>query len=135
VTSSLTRYPAFWTQLLLAPTRVAARVILTDTGTLDLDVPLPDVRGALVMNAHAYAGRLASNDALDIWRLLQAASNSGHTSADWPAGSAARDAAVILHRHFATLSGGGHRAATADRMNQARIRALTAAVVPNPTRT
>ena len=55
------------------------------------------VRAALVMKAHAYAGRLSDNDALDIWRLLQSASNAGDTAADWPTRSTARDAAVILH--------------------------------------
>jgi hypothetical protein len=124
--------PGLLDALLLAPTRVQARVLLTDTTQLDLDVPLPDVRAALVMKAHAYAGRLGDNDALDIWRLLQAASNSGHTAADWPTGSTARDAAVILHRHFAVPSGSGHRRATSDRGNQARIRALVVAVVPHP---
>ena len=125
--------PGLLDALLLAPTRVAARVLLMDTTQLDLDVPLPDVRAALIMKAYAYVGRLADDDALDIWRLLQAARNSGHSAADWPAGSTARDAAVILHRHFASPRGGGHRRATPNRMNQARIRALTAAVVPNPT--
>ena len=45
---------------------VAARAILTDTTQLHVQVPLPDVRAALVMKAHAYAGRLSDNDALDI---------------------------------------------------------------------
>ena len=58
------------------------------------------------MKAYAYAGRLSDNDALDIWRLLQSASNAGHTAADWPTRSTARDAAVILHQHFATPRGG-----------------------------
>ncbi len=107
-------------------------MLLTDTTQLDLDVPPPDVRAALVMKAHAYARRLGGNDALDIWRLFQAASNSGHAAADWPTGSTARDAVVILHRHFAVPSGSGHRRATPDRGNQARIRALVVAVVPDP---
>ena len=92
------------------------------------------VRAALVMKAHAYAGRLSDNDALNIWRLLQSASNAGNTAADWPTRSTARDAAVILHQHFATPRSGGPRRATPNRTNRARIRALIAQVVPNPTR-
>jgi hypothetical protein len=64
--------------LRLPPILVAARAILTDASQVDVRVPLPDVRAALVMKAHAYAGRLGDNDALDIWRLLQSADNAGH---------------------------------------------------------
>lgn len=126
--------PGLLDALRLPPVHVAASVILTDTTQLDVQVSLPDVRAALVMKAHAYAGRLGDNDALDIWRLLQSASNAGHTAADWPSTSTARDAAVILHRHFAAPGSGGPRRATPNRTNQARIRALIAQVVPNPTR-
>ncbi len=130
----LDEIPGLLEALLLPPVNVAVRAVLTGTTQLDVQVSLPDVRAALVMKAHAYAGRLSDNDALDIWRLLQSASNAGHTSADWPTRSTARDAAVILHRHFATPSSGGPRRATPNRTNQARIRALIAMVVPNPTR-
>ncbi|NMM24640.1 MAG: hypothetical protein HHJ11_14335 [Phycicoccus sp.] len=130
----LDEIPGLLEALLLPPVNVAARPVLTDTTQLYVQVPLPDVRAALVMKAHAYAGRLGDNDALDIWRLLQSASNAGHTAADWPTRSTARDAAVLLHRHFGAPSSGGPRRATPNRTNQARIRALTAHVVPNPTR-
>jgi|GEM_PF-889577 len=130
----LDEIPGLLDALLLPPVNVAARAVLTDTTQLDVQVPLPDVRAALVMKAHAYAGRASDNDALDIWRLLQSASNAGHTAADWPTRSTARDAAVILHRHFAKPSSAGPRRATPNRTNQARIRALIAQVVPNPTR-
>jgi hypothetical protein len=130
----LDEIPGLLEALLLPPVNGAGRAVLTGTTQLDVQVSLPDVRAALVMKAHAYAGRLSDNDALDIWRLLQSASNAGHTAADWPTRSTARDAAVILHRHFATPSSGGPRRATPNRTNQARIRALIAKVVPNPTR-
>jgi hypothetical protein len=87
------------------------------------------------MKAHAYAGRLGDSDALDIWRLLQSAGNAGHTAADWPTGGTARDAAMLLHRHFGAPSSGGSGRATPNRTSQARIRALVAHIVPNPTRT
>jgi len=125
--------PGLLDALRLPSVHVAASVNLTDTTRLDVHVPLPDVRAALVMKAHAYAGRLSDNDALDIWRLLQSASNAGYTAADWPTGSTARDAAVLLHRHFAAPSSSGPRRATPNRTNQARIRALIVEVVPNPT--
>ena len=127
--------PGLLDALRLPPVHVAARAILTDTTQVDVRVPLPDVRAALVMKAHAYAGRLGDNDALDIWRLLQSAGNAGHTAADWPTGSTARDAAVLLHQHFGAPSSGGSRRATPNRTNQARIRVLVAHIVPNPTRT
>jgi hypothetical protein len=126
--------PGLLDALRLPPVHVAARAILTDTTQVDVRVPLPDVRAALVMKAHAYAGRLGDNDALDIWRLLQSAANAGHVAGDWPRGSTARDAAVLLHRHFGAPSSGGPRRATPNRTNQARIRALVANIIPNPTR-
>jgi len=86
-----------------------------------------------MMKAHAYAGRLCDNDALDTWWLLQSADNAGHITADWPTGSTARDAVVLPHRHFGAPSSGGPRRATPNRTNQARIRALTAHIVPKPT--
>jgi len=113
---------------------VALCAILTDATQVEVRVPLPNVRAALVMNARAYAGRLGDNDALDIWRLLQSAGNAGHTAADWPTGSTARYAAALLHRHFGAPSSGGPCRATSNRTNQARIRVLTAHIVQNPTR-
>jgi len=55
--------PGLLDALRLPPVHVAARAILTDTTHVDVRVPLPDVRAALVMKAHAYAGRLGDNDA------------------------------------------------------------------------
>ena len=52
--------------LRLPPILVALCAILTDALQVDVRVPLPDVRAALVMKAHAYAGRLGDNDARDI---------------------------------------------------------------------
>jgi hypothetical protein len=89
--------PGLLDALRLPPVHVTARAILTDNNQVDVQVPLPDVRAALVMKAHAYAGRLGDNDALDIWRLPHSAGKAGHTAADWPIGSTARDAAVLLH--------------------------------------
>jgi hypothetical protein len=125
--------PGLLDALRLPPVHVAARAILTDTTQVDVRVPLPDVRAALVMKAHAYAGRLGDNEALDIWRLLQSAANAGHIAADWPTGSTARAAAMLLHRHFGAPNSGGSRLATPNRTNQARIRALVAHIVqPHP---
>jgi hypothetical protein len=50
--------PGLLDALRLPPVQVAARAILTDTTQVDVRVPLPDVRAALVMKAHTYAGRL-----------------------------------------------------------------------------
>jgi hypothetical protein len=50
--------PGLLDALRLPPVNVAARAILTDAAQVDVRVPLPDVRAALVMKAHAYVGRL-----------------------------------------------------------------------------
>ena len=45
--------PGLLDALRLPPVEVAARAILTDSTQFDVRVPLPDVRAALVMKAHA----------------------------------------------------------------------------------
>jgi hypothetical protein len=75
---------------------------------------------ALVIDvlAPSYLGRMMSNQ----------------THGDLVVDETARDAAVHLHRHFGAPSSGGPRRATPNRTNQARIRALVARIVPNPSR-
>jgi len=89
--------PGLAEALRLAP----AQIPVVATLTYETDVPmllhLPDVRAALLLKAYAYRGRWSHRDALDIWRLLEAASNAGHRTGDWPTGLGGRDAAQFLH--------------------------------------
>jgi hypothetical protein len=124
--------PGLLDALHLPATRVHAEVVLTDGAAMTIDVALPDVRAALIMKAYSYAGRLSANDAVDVWRLLEAANAEGLTADDWPATAGGGDAAVLLHQHFASPAGAGPRRGTSDRGVHARIRALTHRVVPSP---
>lgn len=111
-------------------TLVEVRVSLSGGDTLETTLRLPDVVAALILKAYAFRGRYADRDALDIWRLLEAARAAGVTIESWPKSASGRDAASILHRHFGQAGGGGLKGATVNRANQARIRALLASIVP-----
>lgn len=108
--------------LILALHRPAAvvhlRVRLTNAEELALQVRLPDVISALCVKALAYRGRFAAKDAVDLWRLLNAAHAAGLTSQAWPMSATGREAGLILHRFFGTPGGTGLAqvsASTADR--------------------
>ncbi|PZS32584.1 MAG: hypothetical protein DLM59_07885 [Pseudonocardiales bacterium] len=111
-------------------TPVSLEVRLTSGVALIAALDLPDVVSALCLKAYAYAGRQQPRDALDIWRLLEAASAAGLRVADWPADEAATDAARILLSHFGRPMARGLVDATRSRPHQTRIRALVARVVP-----
>ena len=81
-------------------TEVTVEVRLTSGTTIKYHTPLPDVVSALCMKAHSYVGRLAERDAVDIWRLLEAALAAGVTVQTWPRGASATEAARTLHHHF-----------------------------------
>lgn len=110
-------------------TRVRVDVRLTSGTRLVTVLAIPDVASALCLKAYAYRGRFEARDALDIWRLLEAAHAAGIGAADWPKGGVGLDAARILHSHFGLPSSRGPLSATASRRHQARIRALVAQVV------
>lgn len=110
-------------------TVVAAEVVLTSGPPLRTELHLPDVVAALCLKAYAYAGRWQRRDALDVWRLLEAAHAAGARAADWPTSATPRDAAAILRRHFGRPASQGPPDASAVTAQQARIRALVAEVV------
>jgi len=123
-------FPGMHTALMLAATTVDVRAVLTDSTELALSVAVPDVRAALVLKAHAYRDRFAGRDAVDVWRLLEAANAAGHTGADWPTTSGAAAPAVFLQQFFGSPNGVGASQASARRADQERVRALTMRVVP-----
>jgi hypothetical protein len=110
-------------------TVVIAEVVLTSAVSLHAELLLPDVIAALCLKAYAYAGRLHPRDALDIWRLLEAAHAADVRANGWPRSATGSDAAQILHRHFGRPSSNGTADATSATAHQARIRALVAQVV------
>jgi hypothetical protein len=128
---SVDAVPALGLALATPPTKVRARLALTDGHVLDVPLSLPDVSAALCLKALAYVGRRAARDAVDVWRLLEAAHAAGVRAEHWnPAGGGVRgDAARIVHREFGTPAAPGVRTATRDKRLQARIRALTLEVV------
>ncbi|GAA4759187.1 hypothetical protein GCM10023328_48130 [Modestobacter marinus] len=110
-------------------TPVTVEVRLTSGHSLVIDLLLPDVVSAICLKAYAYAGRFTPRDAVDLWRLLEAAAAARVTAATWPTGAAAADAAAILGQHFGRPGAQGPTRASARQADQTRIRALVALVV------
>lgn len=124
--------PGLLLALRLDPVHVALTATLSDGAELTTTLLLPDVRAMLVLKAFAYRGRMGSADALDVWRLLEAANAAGLTPDDWPKGADGRDGSRLLHAHFAAPGSGGEGRAAPARDAQARIRALTHRIVAAP---
>lgn len=125
--------PGLAEALHMEPVPVPVIATLRDATDVHVTLRLPDVRAALILKAYAYRGRWSHRDALDIWRLLEAASNAGHRAGDWPSGLGGRDASQILDEFFAGPAATGPKTATSDPTAQARIRVLVRQVVPPPT--
>jgi hypothetical protein len=124
--------PGLSLALAMPPVVTHAQVVLTGGQTLDVLYRLPDVVAALCMKAHAYRERFLPRDALDIWRLLEAAHAAGVVAEKWAPQGARLDASRLLYRYFAETDMLGPRAATRDAKQQARIRSLLRAVVAPP---
>jgi len=118
--------PGLHVALLEPATEVVIKARLTDGNEVGATLLLPDVAAALVMKAHAYQGRNAASDAVDIHRLLEAANLAGRTARDWPVKREARDAAQVLHRMFGSLRHNRHLGRTGP-----RVRLLLKRVVPD----
>lgn len=111
------------------PTEVAVQVRLTTGHELTAQLLLPDVVSALCLKAYAYRGRLTDRDALDLWRLLEAAEAAGVTAANWPTEPSASAAADVLRQFFGRPGAAGLRQATVRAAEQTRLRALVGYVV------
>jgi hypothetical protein len=131
---SVDAVPALGLALAMDATPVDARITLSDGETFAVRLALPDVVAALCLKAFAYRGRRADRDAVDVWRLLEAARASGVGPEAWTAAGPGvrRDAAAVLQRDFAEPTGPGVRAVRGSAGDRARVRALVRAVVGPP---
>jgi hypothetical protein len=119
--------------LSLALARAGEQLNLTVTrldGTaMSFPAVIPEINSALCLKALGWSSRLAAKDAVDIWRLLRAHRQRIPEPVEWRDSGVQGDTATILREDFARPAGGGVRAATTDRAEQAEIRALTLAVL------
>ncbi|WP_409332799.1 hypothetical protein [Trujillonella humicola] len=113
-------------------TPVTVEVTLTSGHTVITTLMLPDVVSAICLKAYAYAGRFTERDAVDLWRLLEAAYAAGITAANWPTGPTAAEAAAVLRRHFGRPGSPGLVRATNSMRDRTRIAALVAHVIGPP---
>lgn len=109
--------------------RLDIRVRLLSGGDLRMRLTLPDLTSALCIKALAYRGRFADKDAVDLWRLMTAAYAAGLRSDSWPPTATGRLAAEVLAQFFARPGAAGLRQACPRPADQARMRAMTRAVV------
>ncbi len=121
---TLDEIPGLSLALAVPGERLDLQVRLLDDSTLDLVTVVPEITTAVCVKALGYADRLAAKDVLDIWRLLAAYRQRAPSPPPWRDAGVQRDAAKILRRDFGQASGGGVRAATSSRAEQAEIRAL-----------
>ncbi|SNR59580.1 hypothetical protein [Blastococcus mobilis] len=113
-------------------TPVTVEVTLTSGHTVTTALMLPDVVSAICLKAYAYAGRLTERDAVDLWRLLEAAYAAGITAALWPTGPTATEAAAVLRQHFGRPGAPGLARAGDSMRARTRIAALVTHVVGPP---
>ena len=113
-------------------TVVHVRVRLTTGHEVVARLVLPDVISAICLKAYAYQGRLSDRDAVDLWRLLEAANAAGVTAATWPTGVSGRESAAVLFQHFGHPASAGPAQASREPAQRARIRALVLRVVAQP---
>ena len=110
-------------------TTVDVSVRLTSGHVLDTVLVVPDVVSAICLKAYAYAGRLSARDAVDLWRLLEAARAAGVSATTWPTGPTAVEAAALLRRHLGGPGAGGLERVSPRPADRTRVRALVAHVV------
>lgn len=104
-------------------------VTLLDGTVLSFQTVIPEINSALCLKAVGWSSRRAAKDAVDVWRLLRAHRQRIPEPVEWRDSGAQGDAATILRTDFARPAGGGVRAATTDRAEQAEIRAIALAVL------
>ncbi|HEX5597269.1 MAG TPA: hypothetical protein VFX61_14820 [Micromonosporaceae bacterium] len=105
------------------------RVRLTGGEGLGMRLTLPDLQSAICVKALAYQGRFADKDAVDLWRLMNAAHAAGLRADHWPASTSWRRAAQVLHRFFGRPRATGLNQISRATADQTRMQALVRAVV------
>ena len=76
---------------------------------------VPNLMAALWVRTVGYCDRRAQQDALNVWRLLEAYRLAVPSPTQWPQSGSAGDAAKIFRRDFGPASGNGVRAASSSR--------------------
>jgi hypothetical protein len=104
-------------------------VTMLDGTAMSFPAVIPEINSALCLKALGWSSRLAAKDAVDVWRMLRAHRQRIPEPVEWSDSGVQGDAADILRADFVRPAGGGVRAATTDRAEQAEIRALALAVL------
>lgn len=121
----LDEIPGLSLALSTAGEHVDLTVTMLDGANLTFGVVVPDITSALCLKAVGWADRLATKDAVDVWRLLRAHRQRVTAPVVWRTTGVQGDAVTILRTDFARAAGAGVRTASHERSEQAEIRALT----------
>jgi hypothetical protein len=124
----LDEIPGLSYALAVAPVAAELDITLSDAQLLTFTVLLPTPVAALSVKAFGYAGRAEAKDALDIWRLLEAARALDVTASSWASVGTPAQARELLIERFGTAEADGTRAVSADPHIPTRVAALVAAV-------
>jgi hypothetical protein len=115
------------------PIEVELGVRLSYGSDIGMRLVLPDLVGALCIKALAYRGRFADKDAVDLWRLMNAAYAAGLRADSWPGTVTGRRAAEVFERFFSRRRAAGLKQVSNRRDDQLRMQAMTFAVVGRAT--
>lgn len=110
-------------------TTVDLRVRLTAGDDLRTRLVLPELTSAICVKAFAYRGRFADKDAVDLWRLLNAAYAAGLRASDWPTSVTGRQAGQVLFRFFGAPNATGLKQVSNLSGDRTRMQALVRQVV------
>jgi hypothetical protein len=111
-------------------TMLELRTRLLDGSAVEMRLALPDLTSALCIKALAYRGRYADKDAVDLWRLMNAAHAAGLRSDTWPSTATGHAAGAVLRDFFGRVGARGLQQATPARVEQTRMRAFIQAMLP-----
>jgi hypothetical protein len=115
-----------------APMTVKLAVRLLDGTPVSIQLSLPDLTSALCIKALAYRGRFADKDAVDLWRLMNAAHAAGLATGVWTSSVTGRSAAQVLERFFGRPGATGLRQVSGRRGGQTQMRAMVRSVIDPP---
>lgn len=128
---TLDEIPGLNLALARAGEQVEIGVSLRSGEALELITVIPEPLSALCLKLMAWNSRHAAKDALDVWRMLRVFRVRIPDPPPWSGKGVQLDGERALRAGFVAPAGGGARAATDNRSDQAEIRALALSALRN----
>ena len=122
--------PGLSLALAVPPLNLSLDVTTSDHSALHTEVAVPALMPALDLKALAYASRLQTRDAVDVWRLLEVAEVAELDPGEWAGDGVRADARQALHHWFSRRDSAGTQQASADMATRTLVAALVQRRVP-----